>query len=155
MPRQRRHPAGLPRHKGNAVQRADQKSRAVKSRAVARLDERCQVAERRGHGGPQVQHLGTGGHLFQPAAVLEAVDHIAIVQRGQAHGVARFAARRAVGADHVVACGGEGRAVDAQVGLQVHGRFCGGAVRRRNRGRVSNREAQHGRILDRAAAGWP
>ena len=41
----------------------------------------------------------------------------------------------------------EGHAVHAFVGLQVHGRFCGGAVQRRNRGRVSNREAQHGRIL--------
>lgn len=152
MPRQRRHPAGLSRHKGNAVQRADQKPRAVKRRAVARLDERCQVAERHSHGA-QVQPLGTARHLFQPAAVLKAVDHIAIVQRGQAHGVARFVARLAVGADHIVARGGEGRAVHALVGLQVHERFCGGAMRRRNRGHASSRVAKHGRILDRAAAG--
>lgn len=154
MAGQRRHPAGLLRYEGNPVPRADQKPGAVECPVIARLHKHGQVTERHGHGA-QVQRLRAGGHLFQAATVLKAVDRVAIVQRGQANVVARLAAWLAVGADDVAARGGKGHAVHAFVGLQVHGRFCGGAAARGNRGRVSNREAQHARILPRVAVGGP
>lgn len=119
MPRQRGQPAGLIGHEGDAVAGADEKARALEGGGVVGPHEGGQGAKRYGQGA-QVQCLGAGGDFFQAAAVLKAVDHVVIVQRGQADVVAFFAVRLAVGADDVGACGGEGCPVDADIGVQVH-----------------------------------
>lgn len=126
MPRQRRYPAGRVGHEGQAESRADDEAGALEVVRVVFGDEGLQGEEGHGHAA-EVDDVGALGDFLQPAAVLEAVDHVAVVQLVEFDGVAGFVLRRTAQRAQLLRRGGEGQAVDGDEGVEPHGLMGSGA----------------------------